>query len=161
MATKTKGRTSGGRSSGKSSGKRELVNTGTDKRYVRRDSKGQFKESDDVGVRRGRKVVVAQEVPRRRLVNDIRWHALGIEVHADDAGRVFVVDRERRDEAGCVEALGDLVAEQIGADRADDDAAGAELLRVKREVRRRAAELLTGGEQVPQDFAQPDGNKRL
>jgi hypothetical protein len=29
--------------------KRELVNTGTDKRYVRRDAKGQFKESDDVG----------------------------------------------------------------------------------------------------------------
>jgi hypothetical protein len=29
--------------------KRELINTGTDKRFVRRDSKGQFKESDDVG----------------------------------------------------------------------------------------------------------------
>jgi hypothetical protein len=29
--------------------KRELVDTGTDKRYVRRDEKGQFKESDDVG----------------------------------------------------------------------------------------------------------------
>ena len=29
--------------------KRELINTGTDKRYVRRDAKGQFKESDDVG----------------------------------------------------------------------------------------------------------------
>jgi hypothetical protein len=29
--------------------KRELIDTGTDKRYVRRDSKGQFKESDDVG----------------------------------------------------------------------------------------------------------------
>ncbi len=29
-------------------GKRELINTGTDKRYVRRDAKGQFKESDDV-----------------------------------------------------------------------------------------------------------------
>jgi hypothetical protein len=29
--------------------KRELINTGTDKRYVRRDSQGQFKESDDVG----------------------------------------------------------------------------------------------------------------
>ena len=29
--------------------KRELVNTGTDKRYVRRDSEGKFKESDDVG----------------------------------------------------------------------------------------------------------------
>ena len=28
---------------------RELVDTGTDKRYVRRDSKGQFDESDDVG----------------------------------------------------------------------------------------------------------------
>ena len=28
---------------------RELINTGTDKRYVRRDKAGQFKESDDVG----------------------------------------------------------------------------------------------------------------
>ena len=28
-------------------GKRELIDTGTDKRYVRRDSKGQFNESDD------------------------------------------------------------------------------------------------------------------
>jgi hypothetical protein len=33
----------------KSSSKRELINTGTDKRFVRRDSQGQFKESDDVG----------------------------------------------------------------------------------------------------------------
>ena len=31
------------------SSKRELIDTGTDKRYVRRDEKGQFKESDDVG----------------------------------------------------------------------------------------------------------------
>jgi hypothetical protein len=30
------------------SGKRELIDTGTDKRYVRRDAQGQFKESDDV-----------------------------------------------------------------------------------------------------------------
>lgn len=29
--------------------KRELIDTGTDKRYVRRDEQGQFKESDDVG----------------------------------------------------------------------------------------------------------------
>ena len=29
--------------------KRELIDTGRDKRYVRRDSEGQFKESDDVG----------------------------------------------------------------------------------------------------------------
>jgi hypothetical protein len=29
--------------------KRELLNTGTDKRYVRRTAGGQFNESDDVG----------------------------------------------------------------------------------------------------------------
>ena len=28
---------------------RELIDTGTDKRYVRRDSEGKFSESDDVG----------------------------------------------------------------------------------------------------------------
>ena len=31
------------------SGKRELINTGTDKRFVRRTASGTFKESDDVG----------------------------------------------------------------------------------------------------------------
>ena len=29
--------------------KRQLINTRTDKRYVRRNAQGQFKESDDVG----------------------------------------------------------------------------------------------------------------
>jgi hypothetical protein len=29
--------------------KRELINTGADTRYVRRNSQGQFRESDDVG----------------------------------------------------------------------------------------------------------------
>jgi hypothetical protein len=33
----------------KGNGKRELIDTGTDKRYVRRNGKGQFKESDDQG----------------------------------------------------------------------------------------------------------------
>ena len=33
----------------KGNGKRELIDTGADKRYVRRDAKGQFKESDDHG----------------------------------------------------------------------------------------------------------------
>jgi hypothetical protein len=33
----------------RTSGKREAINTGSDKRYVRRNTKGQFKESDDVG----------------------------------------------------------------------------------------------------------------
>ena len=30
-------------------GDRELIDTGTDKRYVRRDEEGKFRESDDVG----------------------------------------------------------------------------------------------------------------
>jgi hypothetical protein len=33
----------------KRAAKRELINTGSDKRYVRRGAKGRFKESDDVG----------------------------------------------------------------------------------------------------------------
>jgi hypothetical protein len=33
----------------KRSAKRELINTGSDKRFVRRGSQGQFSESDDVG----------------------------------------------------------------------------------------------------------------
>lgn len=32
----------------KSTGKRELINTGTDKRYTKRNADGTFKESDDV-----------------------------------------------------------------------------------------------------------------
>jgi hypothetical protein len=33
----------------KAAAKRELLHTGSDKRYVRRGSAGRFKESDDVG----------------------------------------------------------------------------------------------------------------
>jgi hypothetical protein len=33
----------------KSASKREKIDTGSDKRYLRRNDKGQFKESDDVG----------------------------------------------------------------------------------------------------------------
>jgi hypothetical protein len=39
---------------------RELIDTGNDKRFVRRDEKGQFEESDDVG---------------RSLSQDVRQHA--------------------------------------------------------------------------------------
>jgi hypothetical protein len=39
--------------------KRELINTGTDKRYVRRDARGRFNESDDVGRS------LAQDRPRK------------------------------------------------------------------------------------------------
>ena len=51
MATKSSTRSSSRSStSGKrASGKRTTINTGTDKRYVRRDAKGRIKESDDVG----------------------------------------------------------------------------------------------------------------
>lgn len=45
-STKSK---SSSRGKGRSSHKRELINTGRDKRYVRRDDKGRFNESDDVG----------------------------------------------------------------------------------------------------------------
>ena len=44
----------------KGNGKRELIDTGADKRYVRRDAKGQFKESDDQG---------------RSLARDVQQHA--------------------------------------------------------------------------------------
>ena len=39
---------------------RELIDTGTDKRYVRRDDEGRFEESDDVG---------------KSLSQDVRKHA--------------------------------------------------------------------------------------
>jgi hypothetical protein len=39
---------------------RELIDTGTDKRFVRRDEEGKFKESDDVG---------------RSLSRDVKKHA--------------------------------------------------------------------------------------
>jgi hypothetical protein len=45
-ATKRSARASGPK---RGTGKRELINTGTDKRYVRRSASGKFKESDDVG----------------------------------------------------------------------------------------------------------------
>ena len=34
---------------GKKAAKRELIDTGADKRFVRRGARGKFKESDDVG----------------------------------------------------------------------------------------------------------------
>jgi hypothetical protein len=37
------------RSPARRASKRELINTGTDKRFVRRSAAGEFKESDDVG----------------------------------------------------------------------------------------------------------------
>jgi len=44
----------------KSHSGRELIDTGTDKRFVRRNDDGTFKESDDVG---------------RSLAQDVRQHA--------------------------------------------------------------------------------------
>ena len=44
---------------------RELIDTGTDKRFVRRDEEGKFEESDDVGRSLGRDVQqhAKKEVP--------------------------------------------------------------------------------------------------
>jgi hypothetical protein len=50
---------------GKTAAKRELINTGTDKRYVRRAASGRFHESDDVGRS------MAQD-PRRRAKTKAR-----------------------------------------------------------------------------------------
>lgn len=44
----------------RSHSKRELIDTGNDKRFVRRDDKGRFEESDDVG---------------KSLAQDVRKHA--------------------------------------------------------------------------------------
>lgn len=44
----------------KSGSKRELIDTGNDKRFVRRDEKGRFDEVEDVG---------------RSLAQDVRKHA--------------------------------------------------------------------------------------
>ena len=53
MPTKSTGRTAkkstGRKTPGRASAKRTLINTGRDKRYVRRDAKGRIKESDDQG----------------------------------------------------------------------------------------------------------------
>ena len=46
MAKKAAAKKTAGR---KKAAKRELIDTRTDKRYVRRRAKGRFKESDDVG----------------------------------------------------------------------------------------------------------------
>jgi hypothetical protein len=46
MAKKRTGSKSGTR---RPAARRELINTGTDKRFVRRGAGGKFKESDDVG----------------------------------------------------------------------------------------------------------------
>jgi hypothetical protein len=47
---------------------RELINTGNDKRFVRRDKEGQFKESDDVGrsLTKDRKQAAKTTVPSGR-----------------------------------------------------------------------------------------------
>lgn len=47
----------------KNSGRRELINTGSDKRYVRRDSSGRFTEVDDVGRS------LSQDIKRRAKTN--------------------------------------------------------------------------------------------
>lgn len=49
MAKKKTAATGAAKTGRKKAAKRELIDTGSDKRFVRRDSEGKFKESDDVG----------------------------------------------------------------------------------------------------------------
>jgi hypothetical protein len=49
MAKSTSRSTSAKKPARRKASRRELINTGTDKRYVRRDAGGRFNESDDVG----------------------------------------------------------------------------------------------------------------
>lgn len=62
----------------KHSSERELIDTGNDKRFVRRDENGRFEESDDVG---------------KSLAQDVRKHAK-TEV---DPGQGDRGDQKRRD----------------------------------------------------------------
>ena len=48
-ASRSTSRKAGSRPARKAAARRETIDTGRDKRYVRRDSEGQFKESDDQG----------------------------------------------------------------------------------------------------------------
>lgn len=62
----------------KKDNKRELIDTGTDKRYVRRDEEGRFEEVDDVS---------------RSLSQDVRQHAKNtVRPGQGDRG-----DQERKD----------------------------------------------------------------
>jgi hypothetical protein len=49
MAKKTTTKRTSTKKTARKSAKRELIDTGTDKRFVRRGTAGRFKESDDVG----------------------------------------------------------------------------------------------------------------
>ena len=52
------------------SSERELIDTGTDKRYVRRDDEGKFKESDDQGRSLGQDVKQHSETEKPRNQGD-------------------------------------------------------------------------------------------
>lgn len=49
MAKKTTRKRTSTKKTARKAAKRELINTGSDKRFVRRGGSGRFKESDDVG----------------------------------------------------------------------------------------------------------------
>ena len=49
MAKKTTTKRTPAKKTARKAAKRELIDTGSDKRFVRRGAAGQFKESDDVG----------------------------------------------------------------------------------------------------------------
>ena len=68
-------------------GKRELIDTGTDKRYVRRDEKGKFDEVVDVG---GRFHRTANATPSMRASQGMVTAATG---NAEDTVRRLAYER--------------------------------------------------------------------
>jgi hypothetical protein len=90
-------------------------------------------------------------------VDDVAGHAAGVEPDVHGAGRAIRICRDEVTvQPEPVEARKDLAPEPVLPDAADYVGVGPELAGVEREVRRRPAELLAGGQQVPQHFTDAD-----
>src|SRR5688572_18946745 len=75
----------------KTAARRELIDTGTDKRFVRRGAAGKFKESDDVG---SRARPTAARKPRRRLRVAKATEATGSDTRRTPVRRVSATSRK-------------------------------------------------------------------
>ena len=125
-------------------GKRELIDTGTDKRYVRRNNQGQFKESDDVSRS------LPQEGEKRR-----RWSRRDTAIRVIKSGSEIGLRVTLRDEAITVMLPGtwftvtyrkvpdlpDLVATNVVEDRRVAVKKADFLIRASRIANNKAREL--------------------
>ena len=96
-------------------------------------------------------------IPGDVLVDDVLGLAVGGEFDGDGAGGSVRIDLDTfSGEVELLEAIDDVGAVLIGADAGDDEAGAAQGVRVIGEICGSAAELATGGEEVPEDFAEAD-----